>query len=449
MTDQTHHIPKGWKMTTLGEIPSSWHISTAEKFCLKVADGTHATPKPVLNGRYLVTSKHIKSGKVDLSSAYQISQDDFDEVNKRSKVDRWDVIFSMIGTVGEIALIDKEPSFAIKNVGLFKCGHEHKAKWLFYFLRGKIGQGEIQRRMNGTTQSYVTLGDLRSFPVIIPSSTDELKAIVAVLSSLDDKIELLREQNKTLEATAQAIFKEWFVRFNFPDKDGKPYKASGGKMIDSELGEIPEGWRIFALSELVGIVNGYSYKGSELKEKGHQALVTLKSFDRNGGFQIRGFKPFDGNPKTEQEVSLGDLVIAHTDLTQDAEVLGNPAFIFDNGGYKKMYITMDLVKICSKNANIALDFYYYLMSTSSFKKHCIGYSNGTTVLHLSKRAIPEYKIALSDDLSIVMEFSKIAQATTKKLINNFSQIQTLSKLRDTLLPKLMKGEVRVRGNLNI
>lgn len=255
MTDQTITIstdakaladrPKGWKMTTLGNIPDSWDLTTAEKFCVKVADGTHATPKPTEYGKFLVTSRHIKNGKIDLSSAYKISKEDFDEINRRSKVDQWDVLFSMIGTVGEISLIDNVPDYAIKNIGLFKCGEESKAKWLYYFLRGKIGQDEIQRRMTGTTQSYVTLGDLRSFPVIVPSSEKELNAIAAVLSSLDDKIELLREQNKTLEATTQAIFKEWFVNFNFP--------SATGKMIDSELGEIPEGWRAGKLGEAIEI----------------------------------------------------------------------------------------------------------------------------------------------------------------------------------------------------
>jgi type I restriction enzyme S subunit len=262
---------------------------------------------------------------------------------------------------------------------------------------------------------------------------------------LDDKIELLREQNKTLEATAQTIFKEWFVRFNFPNENGEPYATAGGKMIDSILGPIPEGWRVYSLKSLVDVINGYSYKGEELREKSKEALVTLKSFDRNGGFQTRGFKPFEGRPKSNQEVFLGDLVVAHTDLTQDAEVLGNPAFIFDDGGYKKMYITMDLVKIESRSKDVSLGFFYYLMKTPDFKKHCIGYSNGTTVLHLSKRAIPEYRIALPENLFVVKEFSKIAFSSIQKIINNFSQIQTLSTLRDTLLPKLMKGEIRVKS----
>jgi len=273
----------------------------------------------------------------------------------------------------------------------------------------------------------------------------EQRAIAAVLSSLDDKIELLREQNKTLETIAQAIFKEWFVHFNFPNSQGKPYKASGGKMIDSEIGEIPEGWSALYLKDIVDLVSGYSYKGDELQEKATEALVTLKSFDRNGGFQVRGFKPFIGKPKKEQEVFLGDLVVAHTDLTQDANVLGNPALIFDDGGYNRIFITMDLVKVVPKNEKIKNDFFYYLMKAANFKQHCVGYSNGTTVLHLSKRAIPEYKVALPNNLELAEHFSDIANSTTKKIINNFSQIQTLSTLRDTLLTKLMKGEIRVKG----
>ena len=230
------------------------------------------------------------------------------------------------------------------------------------------------------------------------------------------------------------------MNFNFP--------GATGKMIDSELGKIPEGWRVLNLKEIVKSINGYSYKGIELKEKGEEVLVSLKSFDRTGGFQVRGFKPFIGKPKNEQEVFLGDLVVAHTDLTQDADVLGNPAFIFDGGGYKRMFITMDLVKVISKKKEIENDFFYYLMRTRNFKRHCVGYSNGTTVLHLSKRAIPEYKVALPDDLILVKNFSSIANSTTKKIINNFSQIHTLSTLRDVLLPKLIKGEIRVKGFIN-
>ncbi len=118
---------------------SEWKEITAEEYCIKVVDGTHDTPKPLEEGEYLITSRHLTGGKVDLKNAYRISKDDFEKINLRSKVDKWDVLLSMIGTVGEIVLVDHEPKYAIKNIGLFKCGDELKAIWLKYYLKSPKG----------------------------------------------------------------------------------------------------------------------------------------------------------------------------------------------------------------------------------------------------------------------------------------------------------------------
>lgn len=114
--------------------------SIAEEYCIKVVDGTHDSPKEVDYGKKLVTSKNIIGGKLDLYKSYFISLDDFDENNKRSKVDQWDILISMIGTLGEVALITEKPDFAIKNVGLLKNNNEYKAKWLYYYLKSDFGQ---------------------------------------------------------------------------------------------------------------------------------------------------------------------------------------------------------------------------------------------------------------------------------------------------------------------
>ena len=152
---------------------------------------------------------------------------------------------------------------------------------------------------------------------------------------------------------------------------------------------------------------------------------------------------FDWNPKKNQEVNIWDLVVSHTDLTQDGDVLWNPALIFDNGGFQKMYITMDLVKVISRVPEINSAFLYYLMKTKEFKGHCLGYANGTTVLHLSKKAIPEYKIVLPKNLEKIKSISNVLEKFTLKISKNTKAIQTLSTTRDLLLPKLMSGEVRV------
>ena len=328
--------------------------------------------------------------------------------------------------LGSLQLAMKYDKDLLEFKGLYT--DEKPMAWLSFLNAndGVVEWGGIDMSANKfnlkNNEQVVTLQFLAKKP-------KEQKAIVSILSTMDEKIDLLQAQNKTLETMAQTIFKEWFGKYQ---QESTP----------------PKGWRTFSLSELVDTINGYSYKGKELVEESNEALVSLKSFDRNGGFQTRGFKPFKGSPKTQHEVKIGDLVVAHTDLTQDAEVLGNPAFIFDNGGFEKMYITMDLVKVISKNENIGSSFLYYLMKDRYFKGHCVGYSNGTTVLHLSKKAIPEYQLYLPENFDLIKKFTKIANDTTNKISLNKDAIKSLTKTRDTLLPKLMSGQVRVNNRKN-
>ena len=382
----------------------------------------------------------------DVSTELFISEDKFYEIKNKFGYPKYgDLLLTSVGTLGTPYLIKKNEKFYFKdgNLTWFKSFQGLDQKYFYYWILSDLGKESLQSITIGSTQSALTIVGLKSISLNIPPLSEQ-KTIAEVLSSFDDKIELLRKQNKILESTTGMLFKEWFVDFNFPNVKGKPYKLSGGKMIDSEFGEIPDKWKVFKLQDIVDTVSGYSYKGEELVEKSSKALVTLKSFDRKGGFQIRGFKPFAGFPAASQEVTIKDLVVAHTDLTQDAEVLGNPAFIFDNSGYKKMYITMDLVKVISKSYKVNISALYYLMKTRKFKHHCVGYANGTTVLHLSKKAIPEYEVVLPKDLNLLNEFSLIASAVTDKISNNVVQIQALGRLRDMLLPKLMRGEVRVK-----
>ncbi len=433
MGNKTNTISKGLKETNLGRIPETWSLTSAEKFCVKVADGTHATPKPTEEGKPLVTSKHIKNGKVDLSSAYKISEEDFNEINKRSKVDQWDVLFSMLGTVGEIALINSVPDYAIKNVGLFKCGEESRAKWFYYFLRGKIGQDEIKRRMTGTTQSYVTLSDLRSFPVIIPSAEDELKKIVAILSSLDDKIELLREQNKTLEAIAKAIFKEWFVNYNFP--------GATGKMIASELGKIPEGWKVKTIDQATKKVTKGTTPttiGGSFSDKGIN-FIKAESITANHNFDRNKFSYID----SETNKLLERSIIEEDDLLYSiAGTIGRFAVV---PYYVLPANTNQAVAIIRADKKVVDPFYLQCaLSLLSIKESLFGNIVEAVQANLSLTSIKDCKIILPDNYGLSLFINNIRVLFDKIVLNN-SQIHTLSDIRDTLLPKLMKGEIRVRS----
>jgi len=188
------------------EIPQDWDVLHAEKICDRVTDGTHDTPKPVENGYYLVTSKHIKNGIIDFSEAYFISEEDFIEVNKRSKVDYGDVLFSMIGTVGMTTIVRKEyPTFAIKNIGLFKTNNDFSlAYWLNYYFQSPITQKYIKDHLKGTTQKYIPLHSLRTFPIALPSPIERGK-IAEILSTVDRKLELERTEKIRLERVKRGL----------------------------------------------------------------------------------------------------------------------------------------------------------------------------------------------------------------------------------------------------
>jgi type I restriction enzyme S subunit len=210
---------------------SGWKTVKAGEYCFNVTDGTHDSPKRVENGKYLITTTHLNQNGLDFSSAYKISQGDYGKVITRSKVDQWDIMFSMIGTIGRIYQEQSmQTDYAIKNVGLFKFnGDKQKSDWLRYYLQSPKAHEYILSHLRGSTQGYIPLQALREMPILIPPLPTQ-RAIAATLSCLDDKIELNNRINANLEAQAQAIFKSWFVDF-------EPFK--GGEFVDSELGRIP------------------------------------------------------------------------------------------------------------------------------------------------------------------------------------------------------------------
>lgn len=153
------------------EIPEGWDWKPVSSI-IEVKDGTHDSPKPSDSGQYLITSKHLKPSGIDFSDAYLISQEDFDAVNKRSKVDEGDFLLSMIGTVGLSQWAMKiETPYAIKNIGLFKTSQAPEmADYIFAAVTSLHGRAYLQQNQStGTSQPYVTLGTLRSIPILIPN----------------------------------------------------------------------------------------------------------------------------------------------------------------------------------------------------------------------------------------------------------------------------------------
>ncbi len=271
-----------------------------------------------------------------------------------------------------------------------------------------------------------------------------------ILGTLDDKIELNRRMNETLEAMARALFKSWFVDFD-PVRAKAEGRAPGlPKLLadlfpdsfeDSELGEIPMGWEVTPLRALIDTTKGRSYKSEELVES-DTALVTLKSFARGGGYRLDGLKSFAGTYNPEQIVKPGELVIACTDVTQAAEVIGRPAIVRGTSGYRRLVASLDTLIVRPRDSSMTRAFLYFLCGTEAFVAHTYAHTTGTTVLHLAKDAVPSFTFPRPLAL-LVQQFDAIAGPALDRIQTLEEESGTLASLRDTLLPKLISGEVPV------
>jgi len=156
LTRTSNFSLEGWESTTLGVL-------------CDVRDGTHDSPKKATIGYPLVTSKNLKKGLVDLEHSYLISESDYQEISKRSRVDKYDVLISMIGTVGQVAIVKDQPEYAIKNVGLIKTGSELLSRFISYYLVSPQATSHINIASSGGVQKFLSLGKLRALPIKIPS----------------------------------------------------------------------------------------------------------------------------------------------------------------------------------------------------------------------------------------------------------------------------------------
>lgn len=296
-------------------------------------------------------------------------------------------------------------------------------KYLFYAL--KLCLQQFKFISQGTATKFLTAKILNNFEITIPSLSVQSK-ISAFLSSLDNKIEINNRINENLAKQIQTLCNAWLNN----------YVPFGGIC--------PDDWELTPLSSFARFIGGYSYKGNELQPSSI-AMATIKNFDRKGGFKLDGYKEIvpSSKLKPEHHASLFDTLVAHTDLTQNAEVIGNAELVLSFSGYEDIIFSMDVVKVVPNNPSISKFLIAAMLQTQQFKEHCLGYVNGTTVLHLSKKALSEYSVMLPKDIRVLKPLDDAVSSMYQQMALNIDECVQLTKLRDTMLPLLMSGALDV------
>jgi type I restriction enzyme S subunit len=415
----------------------------ASQYCASVRDGTHDSPQPVESGRRLVTSRHLTSGRLDLSKAYLISDEDFEAINKRSKVDKWDVLISMIGTVGEPCLIREEPDFAIKNIGLFKSKSETDGRWLYYYLRSPEAQQRIREQSRGTTQQYIPLAALRDFPVLVTNDPHEQEAIAAVLGTLDDKIELNRRMNTTLEAMARALFQSWFVDFD-PVRaklDGRqpagldPATAAlfPNEFEDSDLGPIPKGWEVGSILLQAKLLSGGTPK-TDIAEywNGDVLWASAKDVSQCGeAFLITTEKKITqlgvDNSATQMIPQFATVIVARGATTGRLAMFGEQIAMNQTCYALESKLGAPLTLYCQ---------------TRDFIDRMVHAAHGSVFNTITTRTFESISVFLPP-ADVLLAFNKQVAPLFRLLRANLYQSRTLALIRDSLLPKLLDGQLRI------
>ena len=290
-------------------------------------------------------------------------------------------------------------------------------RYAYYYLKQDIVYNYLRGSQNSSTMPSINFGILNKLEIEVPS-IDNQRKIVKILNDIDEKIDLNNQINNNLYEFTNKLFEEKVL--NNQDK---------------------EHWTEYVLSDISKMINGYSYKGNELTDKSDIGMATIKNFERTGGFKLDGFKDIiPEKAKDDHYVKPYEVLVACTDLTQNADIIGNAIMLLNISDYKEIIMSMDLVKLVPITDFINNYMLYAMVNSKDFKDFALAYKSGTTVLHLNKNCFKEYTIKLPNE-DILKDLSKVIEVNYKKISQIIEENKKLEQLRDALLPKLMNGEI--------
>lgn len=315
--------------------------------------------------------------------------------------------------------------------------------YLFTILQSSFVRNQALNLAKSSVVPDLTHDMFKSIRIPIPEKSEQNK-IVAVYQSISSKISNNNAICADLEGMAKDLYDYWFVQFDFPDENGKPYKSSGGKMVwnDELKREIPEGWEVKALKGLYQIDRGLSYTSKDIEAGVGVPMLNLACVDTSRNYRDGELKYHAGKIPDSAFVNAGDLMIACTDLTRERAIIGCPILVPDDG--LRYTYSMDLAKISFSSSLLDEMYMYMTLRTEFYHNYIKEWASGTTVLHLNLKGIDWYNISIPP-VSLQEKYATIMRDVHSKKSQILSENRDLVSLRDFLLPMLMNGQVKVKG----
>ena len=345
------------------------------------------------------------------------------------------------GLLGSTAIVPEDNRYLHnQRIGLISCNEYLNKDFAYYLFMTQTVRQQISRSASGTKVKHTSPEKIYEVQVYIPKIQTQ-RNIAKILTTLDQKIQINNQINQELEAMAKTLYDYWFVQFDFPDQNGKPYKSSGGKMVyNPELKrEIPEGWGVEKLGELIQLERGVTYAKSDIVEKTtNDAIGVLRATNITGNV-----------------MDLNDLVYLTKDIINNKQIIKqNETLIVMSSGSKE-HLGKNAINyyeevigfgaFCSKIVPQKYSAYINtFLQSSEFKGYLLKQSMGTNINNLTNSDILDCRIILPNE-EILDKFENMVEKNIKLISNNYIQNQELTQLRDWLLPMLMNGQVKVEN----
>ena len=416
------------------------------EFCLNITDGEHGSVTDVTDSKYyFLNNNNITDSGISINNNdRRISKEEFERIHKRTQLETGDVVIASCGTIGKAQVIrDTSINYDFsRSVGIIKCNKDILLpEFLYFYLKNPETQKRIARASEGAVQKHFYIGAMEDFEVEIPDIKTQQEIIVC-LSAIEAKISNNNAICSDLESMAKLLYDYWFVQFDFPDENGRPYKSSGGKMVWNEelKREIPEGWKVAPFEKCIASINtGLNPRDNfQLNTGGKIRYLTVKNLTKEGTIDFTSCDMIDEDARAivhrRSDIQVGDILFASISPLGRCHVITETPEDWD--------INESVFSIRPNYQNMTSIFLYMTFMSDVFIKKAEGSSAGSVFKGIRISELQGLNTILPPK-AILNAFDEQTKNIFKMKAIAFAENQQLAALRDFLLPMLMNGQVKV------
>ncbi|RYF47948.1 MAG: restriction endonuclease subunit S [Cytophagaceae bacterium] len=425
-------LPKGWSYFPLEQLAQKGSVTYGV-----VQPGVH-----VDHGVPIVRVNNFKEGRVELSELMRIDPE-IEGKYGRTRLQGGEVLLTVVGSVGQVAVVSEAlKGFNVARAVAVIHPYEVEPNWIALCLRSPLSQHLLGSRANTTVQTTINLKDLRALPLPMPPESERGK-IIELIGALDDRIILLRDTNATLEGMAQSLFKSWFVDFDPVHAKAEGLEPEGmdsataalfpDSFEESKLGVVPKGWASRPIYDMASYINGAAYKAFEPNAE-RRGLPIIKIAELKAG--------------VTSQTAFSDVVMLDKYLIKAGDILfswsGNPDTSIDTfvWGHAPALLNQHIFRVLP---HIPSERSFILQTLKNLKPVFAELARNKQTTGLGHVTVADLKRVhvVNPPESILNEFNNVAEAIHQMVFSNEKQGRTLTQLRDTLLPRLISGQLRL------